>query len=123
MTGKILLIEDDVDTRELYEEVLRDAGYQLVLAEDGEAGLAHAREGGFDLILLDMMLPKMDGLGVLRGLVNEPPKVPNKKIILLTNLSHDQVIKIAMGLGVADYLIKSDIDPGQMLEKVKGYLA
>ena len=119
---KILIIEDDTFTRDVYVEVLTDAGFQVTQASDGQVGLELARRGGFDLILLDMMLPKIDGLGILRGLKNEPPKISNGPIILLTNLSHDPVLKLAGDLGVSEFLIKSDIDPGQLVAKVKGYL-
>lgn len=119
---KILLIEDDAFTREAYEEVLKDEGYDVTTSADGEDGLSKVRQGGFAIVLLDMMLPKIDGLDLLRSLKNDPPKVPNGPIILLTNLAHDQVIKMALDLGVKSYLIKSDINPGQLVEKVKSFL-
>ena len=119
---KILIIEDDTFTRDVYVEALTDAGFEVTPAADGQIGLNLARAGGFDLILLDMMLPKVDGLGILRGLKNEAPKVPNGPIILLTNLSHDPVLKMAQDLGVSQHIIKSDIDPGQLVSRVKEVL-
>lgn len=115
---RILIVEDDTFTRDVYVEALGDAGYEVIQASDGQLGLDHARQGGFDLILLDMMLPKVDGLGILRGLKNEPSKKPNGPIILLTNLSHDPILRMAQDLGVAETMIKSNIDPGQLVAKV-----
>lgn len=119
---KILLIEDDQLVREAYEESLRSAGYQVDSAVDGEEGLNKARVGGYDLIFLDIMLPKLDGLGILRGLRENPPTVKNGPILLLTNLSHDPVITEGINLGASSALIKSDIDPGQLIAAAKGYL-
>lgn len=119
---RILLVEDDKLVRELYEEVLRDAGFGVESAVDGEEGLAKIRQGGWDLILLDMMLPKIDGLGVLRDLKNDPPKIKSGPIILVTNLDHDPVIKLAVDLGVFESIIKSDITPGDLVNKVKKIL-
>lgn len=119
---RILLIEDDKLVRELYQEVLGDAGFEISVAVDGEEGLAKLRQDSFDLILLDMMLPKIDGLGVLRDLKNDPPKSKSGPIVLITNLAHDPVLKLAGDLGVKSSIIKSDITPGELIEKVKSFL-
>lgn len=118
---KILLVEDDQFTRELYEEVLKDAGFAVDTAVDGVDGLSKMTLGGYDLILLDVMMPKMDGLDVLRSLMNNPPKVKNGPIVLLTNLTNDPVIDTAYGLNAKGHLVKSDITPGELVEHVKKY--
>lgn len=123
--AKILLVEDDQFTRELYEEVLTSEGFEVITAVNGEEGLKQIEQGGFDLILLDVMMPKKDGLEVLRSLKDEPPKVGNGPIVLLTNLTNDPVFNSAYGLnvGVKDHVVKSDITPGDLVTKVKKYLA
>ncbi|OGD89842.1 hypothetical protein A3D07_02860 [Candidatus Curtissbacteria bacterium RIFCSPHIGHO2_02_FULL_42_15] len=118
---KILLVEDDQFARELYEEVLKDAGFEVNSAVDGLDGLAKIKIGGYDLILLDVMMPKMDGLDVLRSLINEPPAVKNGPIVLLTNLTNDPVIDTAYGLNAKGHLVKSDITPGELVDHVKKY--
>src|SRR3990167_20107 len=118
---KILLVEDDQFARELYEEVLKDAGFEVNSEVDGLDGLAKIKIGGYDLILLDVMMPKMDGLDVLRSLINEPPAVKNGPIVLLTNLTNDPVIDTAYGLNAKGHLVKSDITPGELVEHVKKY--
>ena len=120
--SKILLVEDDKDTNEIYRLVLTKQGYNVTSAEDGEKGLSLAKEGGWDLILLDIMMPKIDGLTLLTELKKNPPKTSNGPIIILTNLSHDKVTKDAIELGAKDCVVKSDITPGQLVEKIKKWL-
>lgn len=119
MQTKVLLIEDDAMVREAYQEALQGAGFNVTVAINGEDGLEKAQQGGFNIIFLDVMMPKMDGLQVLKQLSEKPPAVANGPIWLLTNLSHDPVITQAMDLGAGGALIKSDIDPGQLIEAVK----
>lgn len=120
---KILILEDDQYTRDVYQEVLTEAGYEVTTAVDGEEGLVKIREGSYSLILLDMMMPKLDGLGVLTSFKENPPKVSNGPIILLTNLAHDPVINKAVALGAKSFLIKSDLNPDQLVAKVKEALS
>ena len=121
--AKILVVEDDTYIRDLYEEILKGEGYDVSVAIDGEDGVVKAREGGYDLVLLDVMMPKLNGLQVLQKLKEQAPQNPNKKIVLLTNLAQDPVVKEAMQTGASDFLLKADLNPGQLVEKVKGYLA
>jgi CheY-like chemotaxis protein len=124
MSGKrILVIEDDQNTRNLYQMILTKAGYLVEFATDGAEGLAKCRQGGYDLILLDVMLPKMDGIALLNELKKVPPKSPNKNIYLLTNLSHDPILKEAVSLGAKDVILKTDVNPDQLTEKIKKILA
>lgn len=116
---KILIIEDDAYIRDVYDEVLGEAGFNITTAVDGQEGLLKAREGGYDLVLLDVMMPKLDGLGVLRGLREKPPTKPNTRIVLLTNLAHNTIIEEAKKFGVDTYLVKSDLNPDELVAKVK----
>ncbi|OGD95218.1 hypothetical protein A3A48_02870 [Candidatus Curtissbacteria bacterium RIFCSPLOWO2_01_FULL_37_9] len=119
---RILLIEDDTYTRDAYEEILKDSGYEVDTAVDGQEGILKIHKGGYSLIFLDVMMPKVDGLDVLRSLKNDPPKTSNGPIILLTNLTHDPVIFLATDLGAKGHLVKSDITPGELVEAVKKYI-
>jgi len=121
--AKILLVEDDKDFRELYESILTDAGYEVATAGDGEEGLAKASQGGFDLVLLDIMLPKRDGLSILSALKSKPPKIPNKSIMVLSNLSHEKALKEAVDLGAKGFLIKTNFTPDELVAKVKGLIS
>lgn len=123
MAQKILVVEDDQFLRELYDELLKEEGYEITLAEDGEKGLAQIQKGGFDLILLDIMLPKIDGLEILRRVKNKPPEKQNGSTVLLTNLGQDSIIKEGFSLGASGYLIKSAMNPDQVLSEVKVFLS
>jgi len=120
---RILIVEDELYLRELYQEVLEEEGFIVETASDGMEGYSKAAKGGYDLILLDVMLPKMDGLELLAKLRKGPkPKSANGPIVLLTNLSKDMAISKGKTLGIDGYLIKSDLTPGEIIAKVKNYL-
>jgi CheY-like chemotaxis protein len=118
---RILVVEDDLFLRELYSDILSGEGYKVETAEDGEVALAKMKIGGYDLVLLDIVMPKMDGLSVMKQMQNTPPLAPNKCVVFLTNLDKDEEIKTALQLG-SGYLIKSQITPGSLVEEVKVYL-
>ncbi|OGY26812.1 MAG: hypothetical protein A2Z42_00495 [Candidatus Woykebacteria bacterium RBG_19FT_COMBO_43_10] len=122
MAQRILVVEDDQFLRELYNELLRDEGYDVDLAPDGEDGLAKILKGGYDLVLLDIMLPKIDGLEVLRRVKKQTTEKPNGAVVLLTNLGQDSIIKEGFNLGASGYLIKSAMNPDQVLAEVKVFL-
>lgn len=118
MPKKILIVEDEQDIRELYAEILRDEGLEVHEAWEGEKGLAECLSGKYDLILLDIMLPKVDGLQILKAMrkKQELAKIP---VILLTNLSTDNVIKEGFALGANSYIIKSEMTPAQIVAEAK----
>ena len=119
---KILVVEDEDYLRDIYIDVLEEEGYEVDQASDGEKGFTKMKAGGYDLVLLDLMLPKIDGLEILRKLKKSPSAKPNKNIVLLTNLNKDLSISKGIAIKIQGYLIKSDLTPGQFLEKVKKYL-
>ena len=114
----VLIVEDDQFIRDLYVELLGDAGYKVNSAKDGEEGLEKMSKGGYDLVLLDIIMPKKDGIQVMKKLTENPPKKPNKHIIFMTNLGEDKTLSEGKKMGVEDHLIKSDLTPDQFLEKV-----
>lgn len=121
MTKKsILIIEDEKDILDLYKEYLTSVGFEVDTAGDGEEGLRKITEGKSSLVLLDIMMPKLDGVGVLQTIKDQKIKLP--KIIVMTNLSHDQVLREALALGAKDSIIKSEVTPDQVVEKIKKYL-
>lgn len=114
--AKILIVDDDPDVRDIYEETLSEAGYQVELAVDGQEGLDKILKGGYDLILLDIMMPKVDGLTVLKKVKEGSPwKTP---IVVLSQLNEEKVQQDAKDLGAKDYLIKSDLTPDQIVSKI-----
>lgn len=119
---KILIVEDDQFLREFYQELLQTEGYLVDVAEDGEVAFNKIHEGGFDLILLDIMLPKKDGVQILQDIKLNPAKKINHKIIVLTNLGQDSVIKKCFELGASGYMVKSAFNPDQVLDEIRNFL-
>lgn len=120
---KILIVEDDQYLRELYVEILEEEGYAVDHASDGQEGYEKMYQGGYDLVLLDIMLPKMDGIKILEKIKNETPPIrPNVVVVVLSNLGQESVIANATSLGAHGYMIKSEHTPDQVIAKVKGFL-
>lgn len=117
----VLLAEDYLETRELYAGVLREAGYKVITVSDGQEALDEVKKDVYALVLLDIMMPVLNGVQFLRNLktiqLNHPPKV-----VLLTNLANEQVIKEAMKEGAFSYLIKSDLTPAEFIARVREFL-
>lgn len=118
---KILIVEDDLFLRELYCDILSSEPWQIEVAEDGNVGLEKMKTGGFDLVLLDMNLPKLNGLDIIKRLKLEPPTVPNKQTIFLTNMEEGPQLHEVTSLGY-QYLIKSQLAPDQFIQYIKKYL-
>lgn len=119
---RILLIEDDTPILQLYESLLKSSGYEVTAIADGKAGLEAAQQGGFDLVLLDVMLPQLDGLGILAELKKQPPQTPNGPVVLLTNLTKDPIIQQAVDLGAQDFITKVNLNPEQLIAKVNSLM-
>jgi DNA-binding response OmpR family regulator len=119
---RILIVEDDQFLREFYQELLTAEGFQVDSAADGDMASAKIIEGGYNLVLLDIMLPKKDGLHILQDAKANPPKKPNGSIVMLTNLGQDAIIKTCFELGAAGYMVKSAMNPDQVLTEIHNYL-
>jgi CheY-like chemotaxis protein len=117
--AKVLIVEDDQFIREMYALILKKDGHDVTEAPDGAAGLTYAKKGGFDCILLDLMMPQMDGLGFLTELKTNPPQEPNGPIIVLSNLAYSDAKDKALALGASDFLVKADLDPKEVKEAVR----
>lgn len=118
---KILLIEDDVFLSNIYSKKFESEGFEMLIALDGEKGLKLALSKEPDLILLDLLLPGINGFEVLKALKKDEmaKKIP---IILLTNLSQKEDIEKGLALEADDYLIKTHFMPSEIVEKVKKFL-
>ncbi len=122
MKKKILVVDDDRYLRELYIEILLEAGYDVDAVGDGQEAVSKLQIGGYALTLLDMIMPKIDGLGVLAAAAKLSPPIENGPILVLTNLSHDPVIQEATNRGAQGYLIKTDLTPKEIIQTVKKFL-
>jgi len=118
---KILLVEDDKFVSDLYVKVLGEAGYEMVSATDGEMALAKGEADDYDLVLLDIMLPKLTGLEVLKTYREEGKRTKNTPVYLLTNLGEENVAKEAFKLGADGYLLKAKYLPQQLVEEINNH--
>lgn len=114
----VLLVEDDSFLSNIYKTKFEMEGFKVSTAENGEVGLADAKKKKPDIILLDILLPKMDGFTVLEHLKKEAAtkEIP---VILLTNLGQKDDVEKGLKLGAVDYLIKAHFKPSETVEKVK----
>ena len=113
----ILIVEDEHDIREIYVEVLTSAGYRVDQAADGEEGMKKIKEGNWDLLLLDIMLPGRDGLKILKE-IKEMPGLKKGPVVALTNLNSENIIHEVFTSGADGYLIKSEITPDKIVEEI-----
>lgn len=118
----ILIIEDEQFIAEIYSRELTKAGFLVNIAPDGLVGLQMLQSQSFDLLLLDIMLPGMHGLELLK---HWKSKFPDSKmpILLLTNLGQEEVIKEAFSFGATGYFIKASYTPQQIVAEVQNVLS
>lgn len=119
--SKILAVEDDAFLRELVIQKLLKEGFEAIEAVDGEDGIAKARSEKPDCILLDLILPGMDGFQVL-SVLKKDPDLSRIPVVILSNLGQKDDIEKGVKLGASDYLIKAHFTPGEIIAKVKEIL-
>jgi len=116
--GSILVVEDDQFLRDLIVKKLEEEGMEITQAVDGEEGLRLIRENKPTLVLLDLILPGIDGFEVLKQ-VKSDPATKDIPIVILSNLGQKDDIDRGMDMGAKDYLIKAHFTPGEIVQKVK----
>lgn len=120
---KILLVEDEPFLSGMYQTKLKIAGYDVTAAGDGEEALEKLEKGSFDMILLDIMMPKLNGFEVLNNIRNNKNKQLAKiPVIILTNLGQKTDIEKGLLLGANDYIVKANFTPTEVVEKIKKHL-
>lgn len=119
---KILIVEDDIPLKEMYQTRLEMEGYKVISAIDGEEALAQAVAENPDLILLDLMMPRIDGFAVL-DILKSTPKISHIPVIILTALEQESNKVKGLAAGADDYLIKSQCMPKDVVAKIKEIIA
>lgn len=116
--SKILIVEDDPFLSEMYSTKLVQENFEVDLAIDGKEAIKKAREMKPDLILLDIVLPKMDGFEVLAE-IKKDIELRNIQIIALTNLGQKEEVEKGLKLGADDYIVKAHFTPTEVVNKIK----
>ncbi|MEK7488115.1 MAG: response regulator [Patescibacteria group bacterium] len=118
---KIVFIEDETTLQKMLTVALTEVGYSVVAASDGEAGLAAVRTEKPNLVLLDLILPKMDGFTVLSE-IKKDEAIAHTPVIVLTNLESAEDVEKVVALGATTYLVKANYDLPDIVAKVKEIL-
>ena len=122
MARRVLLVEDDRFLRRACEASLKQKGLDVTTAVDGAQGLERARAGRYDLILLDMLMPKLSGLEMLRALKADPA-TRDMPVLVLSNSSREQDVREVESLGVVGYIVKSNMSLKELGERIDRVLA
>jgi CheY-like chemotaxis protein len=120
---RILIAEDEDEMRTLYRQVFEAAHFEVDTAENGEKALFLLRKGGYDVGLIDIRMPIMDGFTVVETLAKTPPLTPNGPLLFLTNNEGEEAIARGISLNVRGYLLKVNYTPDQLVAEVQKILA
>lgn len=120
--AKILIIDDEADISEVFKIALTQAGFEVEIAGDARDGLTHAKENTYDLFILDQMLPDLSGNEILKILKSDE-KTKNIPVTMLSNFGHDDLIKGALNEGAVDYILKYQVTPDDVVEKIRAILS
>jgi len=118
---QILLIEDDPFLVEIYTTKLKGAGFSVAVANDGKEGLKKIEEKVPELLLLDIVLPSVNGWEILRA-IKKNEKLKNLKIVILSNLSQKAEVEKGLELGAVKYLVKAHYTPSEVVEEIEKIL-
>jgi len=121
MAVKILIVDDEEILRKIYSDRLSFEGFAVETAGDGEEALVKIKAAPPNLVLLDILMPKLNGLQVLEQL-NTDPNLKKIPVIVLSNVANDENIKKALALGAKDYLLKTNFSPNEIINKIKTLL-
>ena len=117
---KILIVEDEKALILVLQEKLAKLGFDVKIVSNGEDALSGMKKDKFDLVLLDLLLPKKNGFEVLEEMKSDP-ELTNVPVIVLSNLGEDEDIKRAVSLGVRDYFVKAQHPINEVVDKVKKF--
>ena len=119
--AKVLIIEDDPLIVKIYTTRLTADGYEVLSAENGEDGLKLIEQDGINLIVLDLMMPRVDGFGLLEK-IRSTEKTKNIPVLVYSNLAQEEEVNRAKSLGATEFIVKANISPTEMVNKIKSYL-
>ncbi|OGF61949.1 hypothetical protein A2926_00515 [Candidatus Giovannonibacteria bacterium RIFCSPLOWO2_01_FULL_44_40] len=118
---KVLIADDDAFLSDMYVFKFKESGFEVEVAKNGEDAVAKAKSVNPDVILLDIVMPKMDGFEALRA-IKENGVAPNAIVVVLSNLGQKEDVEKGLKLGANDYIIKAHSTPSEVVAKVKSLL-
>jgi|SRR5687767_11319652 CheY-like chemotaxis protein len=118
---KILIAEDDFFIRDIYSKVFSLSGYEVQVAVDGQDALDKITSQPYDMVLLDIMMPRMTGIDVLKNVRTLDTPAKSIPIFIITNLGQQNVIEEAFKLGMDGYILKSQVTPQQIVDEINNY--
>ncbi|MBI3305341.1 response regulator [Candidatus Parcubacteria bacterium] len=121
MSAKILIVDDDSMIRDIYLRKFRESGFVVTVVADGPTAIQKIEEDPPDVVLLDLVMPQMDGFEVMRE-VAKRKLIKMPKLVLLTNLGQKEEIEKGLALGAQDYIIKAHLTPSEVVERVRTVL-
>jgi DNA-binding response OmpR family regulator len=119
---KILIVDDDVFLLDMYTIKFREAGFEIDYATEGQSAKEKMIKNHYDVILLDIVMPNLDGFSLLKDLQQEEDEMKKTVIIYLTNLGQKEDIEKGLSFGVDDYIIKAHFTPSEVVAKVEELL-
>lgn len=119
--GKILIVEDDRYISKMYQLKLSLEGYDVQVAENGKQGVDKVKEFMPDIMLLDILMPELDGFEVLK-IVKADDATKNIPVLIMSNLGQEDHVEKGMKLGAIGYVVKSQYTPSKVVEKIKSVL-
>ena len=120
---KILIAEDDFFIRDIYSKVFSLAGYEVQVAVDGVDAIEKIKMQPYDMILLDIMMPRMTGIDVLKNVRSMEAPIKDIPVFIITNLGQQNVIEEAFKMGMDGYIIKSQVTPQQIVNEINTYFS
>jgi len=121
MPKKILIVEDEKILAEIYRDKFTEAGFEVLVTFEAEEGLKLAKKEKLDLIVLDILLPRENGVYFLTELKNDL-EISSIPVVVFSNFDDPETKRTALRLGVKDYLIKTNYTPKEIVAKIKNYL-
>ncbi|HSX09171.1 MAG TPA: response regulator [Candidatus Saccharimonadales bacterium] len=118
---KLLIAEDDFFIRDIYSKVFSLSGYDVQVAVDGMDAFEKIKANQYDMILLDIMMPRMTGIDVLKNVRALTTPSKNTPIFMITNLGQQNVIEEAFKLGMDGYILKSQVSPQQIVDEINNF--
>ena len=119
---KVLVVEDEPDALTLFKDALMASGYDVVGASNGQEALEQLGKGKVDIVLLDIVMPVLDGVETLRQIKSDKTKYGTMPVVMLSNIGGDVAIDKALEYGADGYLLKSETDVTELSDIVKKYL-